>query len=244
MKSVLFVGFGKMGSIIADLFQEGEFEVFAVDPHLKEEGDFTTFFHSHEQLPEGFNPNIIVFAVKPQSIKEAIKNYTQYKSSLIISILAGTKISFFEEHFPTSRIIRLMPNIGFEVGKGMTLAMMNSKCMTKDEELINDIFAGRSMVIRNEELFHSATAISGSGIAFLAIIFKSIIDFAKENEISEKGAEKMTISAFESLACLLEKSTPDEIIKKISSKGGTTEAGVEVLNKSIAAVQKSKDLSI
>lgn len=253
MKSVLFVGFGKMGSIIADLFQGDEFEVFAVDPHLKDDSEFTTFFHSHEQLPEGFNPNIIIFAVKPQNIKEAIVHYAQYKSSLIISILAGVKISFFEEHFPLSRVVRLMPNVGLEVEKGMVISMMNSKCMSKDEELINMIFGGRNVAIKDEELFHVTTAISGSGIAFLATIFKSITSFAAQNGVSDKGAEKMTLSAFESLVYLLRKSSADEIINKIASKGGTTEAGINVLSSSVdaiihgaldAAMTKSKELSV
>ena len=255
MKTVLFVGFGNMGSIFAKKFVQNEnFEVFAIDPNVQQKNERVEFFESFEDMPSSIYPNIIVFAVKPQNIDEIINKYKIFTDALFISILAGKPISYFEEKIPHAKIIRVMPNLGLKYDSGVNICMENQKCLNSDKNLLDDIFEDQNIWIEKEDLFHITTAISGSGIAFVLKIMEAFIGNGINKNIPEEDSYKMTLSIFESAVRFLKDEYKiEEVVEKITSKNGTTEAGLNYMSNKMyklikeiieASEKRSKELAL
>lgn len=255
MKTVLFVGFGNMGSIFSKRFvQNDNFEVFAIDPNGQHSNDKVEFFESIEEMPNSVHPNIIIFAVKPQNIEEVIEKYTNFQDALFISILAGKPIEYFEIKLPTARIMRVMPNLGLKYDTGINICMHNQKCLNSDKNLLNEVFGEQNIWIQEESLLHFTTAMSGSGLAFALKIMEAFMQNGIKNGLSEEESNKVTIGIFESAVKFLkDEYSVNEVLTKITSKNGTTQAGLEFMSDKMyklvaeilkAAENRSKELSL
>lgn len=164
--------------------------------------------------------------------------------------MAGIDINTMEKMlFENAKIIRTMPNIGLDVNEGLVVCASSNtarECMSE----INILFDNKTIWISKEELFHISTAIAGSGIAFMACIFDCIKKIGVSNGLSNNDSSKMTLSIFSSVVELLNSGlAPENIMSNIASKGGTTEAGLKILNENIyeileATIESAKQKSI
>lgn len=178
--------------------------------------------------------DIIFLAVKPQDFFNLEIKAPQ---ALIISIMAGVKIKTIQQKLGSNRIVRAMPNMPARLGKGFIVWTSTVTVNKQDKEWLRDFWKilGAEIYVDKEIMIDKATAITGSGPAYIFYNLQCFILAAKSMGFSEKVATEMVISVFNgSLGLLNENQDYSELIKQVASKGGTTEA----------ALNKFKELSL
>jgi len=172
----------------------------------------------HESI-EGKN---ILFCVKPYALQSVSARLTG-EANILISILAGTTLDSLRKQIKSKYYIRTMPNIAASVQNSMTT-------ITGDKEAKNialDICAsiGQTLWVNTENQLDIATAIAGSGPAFLALIAEAISDGAVNAGLERHLSRQLVQGLFSGTASLLETSHPAIIKDSVMSPGGTTAAG-------------------
>lgn len=201
-----------------------------------------------EEQPSDFikEADLIVLAVKPQgaeSLNRAIRPYLS-PDKLVLSIMAGVRIATLEEQLGIKKIIRSMPNLPAQVGMGMTAFTANPEVNRRELIEVQNLLSttGRAIYFDDEKMIDGATAISGSGPAYVYFFMEAMIKSAMELGFSESQSELLVWQTFIGAMHLHNKNdlSCGEWIKRVSSKGGTTEAAVNVFksNEVQASIQK------
>lgn len=187
--------------------------------------------------------DIIILAVKPQDITEVLKEIRPYvKEKLVISIAAGVTTSFIEKILGKIKVIRVMPNMPAMVGKGISAITRGRFSGPKDLKIAFRIFSkvGEAVEVK-ENMMDAVTAVSGSGPAYY-FLFTHLLAKAAESGGLEKGLAmklaKATFIGAAETACRKNLSM-EEFVKKVASKGGTTEAALKIFkSKKLEAIVK------
>ena len=188
------------------------------------------------------NSDVIILCVRPQNMGEVMENLIDY-DKLIISFAAGLPISYYEDIKPDIKLIRAMSNLSIEYGKGVVGWVTNKHCKISDESSYYKIFNNLAYSFQykqdEESNLDTVTTISGSGIAYLAQVFDTVKGFGIENGLSDSNSEIIIQRTVEGVLSLMENTDfkLNEIVKMVASKGGTTEAGIETMEK--AGLQKA-----
>ena len=245
LQKLLILGSGKMGSsLLKGLISNNElnFDISVVEPNLtKDNNDLILdnkidYFQSIEDIKEP-DFDLILFAVKPQVINEVcsgvIENLNQEKTFSIISILAGTTVKTFEGYFSSSPIIRAMPNLAVSEGSGVTALYGNINAEKVFKDTSDKIFSGVGEVIwvDSEDMMDVITATSGSGPAYYFFLTECLSLIAEEMGLSKENADKLSRQVAIGSSDVMKSSTESlaNLREKVTSKGGTTEAALEVL---------------
>ena len=245
LQKLLILGSGKMGSsLLKGLISNNElnFDISVVEPNLtKDNNDLILenkidYFQSIEDIKEP-DFDLILFAVKPQVINEVcsgvIENLNQEKTFSIISILAGTTVKTFEGYFSSSPIIRAMPNLAVSEGSGVTALYGNINVEKVFKDTSDKIFSGVGEVIwvDSEDMMDVITATSGSGPAYYFFLTECLSLIAEEMGLSKEDADKLSRQVAIGSSDVMKSSTESlaNLREKVTSKGGTTEAALEVL---------------
>tara|TARA_B110000008_G_scaffold137238_1_gene139200 strand:+ start:531 stop:1358 length:828 start_codon:yes stop_codon:yes gene_type:complete len=245
LQKLLILGSGKMGSsLLKGLISNNElnFDISVVEPNLtKDNNDLILenkidYFQSIEDIKEP-DFDLILFAVKPQVINEVcsgvIENLNQEKTFSIISILAGTTVKTFEGYFSSSPIIRAMPNLAVSEGSGVTALYGNINVEKVFKDTSDKIFSGVGEVIwvDSEDMMDVITATSGSGPAYYFFLTECLSLIAEEMGLSKENADKLSRQVAIGSSDVMKSSTESlaNLREKVTSKGGTTEAALEVL---------------
>jgi len=180
---------------------------------------------------------LLVLAVKPQDTGRLFESLASYlhDKHILLSIMAGVKIETLQEQLGVQKIIRAMPNLPAQVGMGMT-AFTASEAVERSELVsVQNLLSttGKAIYFENEDLIDAATAVSGSGPAFVFYFMNAMMDAAKQIGFSESQADLLVWQTFIGSIQLQNKNnySCEEWIKKVTSKGGTTEAALEIFNK-------------
>ena len=180
--------------------------------------------------------DIVVLAFKPQNLPDALTGLKSVvrQDHIIVSIMAGVRIAKIQQFLP-GRVVRVMPNTACLVGQ-MAAGFASADNVTEDDlAKVRKILqsAGVAVAVQEDEL-DAVTGLSGSGPAFVAYLIESFIEAGKAEGLDESIARELAIKTFEGTAKLLseKKMTPAELIKMVSSPGGTTVAGREILESS------------
>jgi len=194
--------------------------------------------------------DLAILAVKPQdahSLFESIRPFTD-PQQVFLSIMAGVKIQTITTALGIRKVIRAMPNLPAQIGMGMT-AFTSTDEVTRIElvmvqNLINT--TGKSIYVENEAAIDAATAISGSGPAYVWYFMEAMMDAAQKMGFSVSEAELLVSQTFKGAVDLFNKTNfpIGEWIQKVCSKGGTTEAAMQAysnntLNEGIIAGAKA-----
>ena len=262
---ILIIGGGNMGMTYAHAFLRS---------HITTKNDLMILERSEEKWPELekldagtvckkpedclSRADLVILAVKPQdsaALFEKIRPMAD-PQQVFLSIMAGVKMQAIAEGLGISKIIRAMPNLPAQIGMGMT-AFTSTDEVTRIElvmvqNLINT--TGKSIYVDNETLIDAATAISGSGPAYVWLFMQALIQAGKKLGFNESQSELLVSQTFQGAIDLFHQSdfTCDEWIKKVASKGGTTEAALDsfaqtslfqdIISGAEAAFERAKEL--
>lgn len=188
--------------------------------------------------------DVLLLCVKPFQIKEILSLLAlPSNKTLILSIAAGIKLSTYETALGANRpIARAMPNTPVTLGLGVTAYAPNASCAPEHLLLIEKIFqaVGLCYCVPEEKL-DAITAVSGSGPAFFYRIIEAYTNAAVEEGLEPEQALQIVTQTALGAAAMIQQSglTPQELVNQVVSKGGTTEAGLQVLDQSsIRAILK------
>lgn len=235
------IGLGNMGSallsgVINSGFLKSE-EIAVCDADSEKVRKFENIFKvkSFKNLKEiVLSSKYILLAVKPQSVQDILPVFQEncnIEKNVILSIAAGLSTNFFEKTIGDIPVIRIMPNTPVLYNKGMSAISSGNfaqkKHMDFTEQLMRSV---GTTVLLDEKHQNIATALSGSGPAYFFLFCKLMVDFAVEKGLDKETAKKMVINTMLGAGEVLIKSekTMDELIRAVTSPGGTTE---KALNK-------------
>jgi pyrroline-5-carboxylate reductase len=167
----------------------------------------------------------IVLAVKPAAL-DAVAPALQ-DAAEIVSVLAATPLARLREAFPDALILRTMPNVGVEVRQGVI-------CMAGDA-LSPGVGAALEYIAHLVEIdeadFDAATAVMGCAPAYLALAVEAIGDAGAADGLDPALARELIVETAAGTAELLRHRTPADVQRAVASKGGSTEAGLEELER-------------
>ncbi|MCO6489771.1 MAG: pyrroline-5-carboxylate reductase [Phaeodactylibacter sp.] len=183
--------------------------------------------------------DLVIFAVKPQDAPVLFQSLRALidPQQVFLSIMAGVKIGSICDALGVSKVIRAMPNLPAQIGMGMT-AFTSSDDVTRIElVMVQNLLSttGKAIYVEKEEAIDAATAISGSGPAYVWFFMKSLMDAARQMGFSYSESELLVSQTFRGAIELFSKTdfTCEEWIEKVCSRGGTTEAALATYNKNL-----------
>ena len=198
----------------------------------------------------------IILSVKPKDIEEALDSIKPYiqPNQLIISVVAGISTDFISQVMMRPvPIIRAMPNTSAAIGRSATAIASGRHATSEDLEWVKELFQtiGTVVVVPENDL-HAVTGLSGSGPAYIYYLVESMEKAAKDVGLNEDTARELVVQTLVGTAEMLKSSNVDasELRRKVTSPGGTTQAGLEVLQRFryqealIACIRRATERSV
>jgi pyrroline-5-carboxylate reductase len=199
---------------------------------------------------------ICIFAVKPQVLPEVLADTVAglEHNALVVSIAAGIPTARIESILPKGqRVVRVMPNTPALIGMGISAICRGINATESDMDLTEILMGtvGRTVRVSESEM-DAVTALSGSGPAYQFFLLESMISAGVEMGLPKKTARELACATAEGATRLMLESGADagELRAKVTSKGGTTAAAIEVMESNrmdatiIAALKAARDRSI
>jgi pyrroline-5-carboxylate reductase len=229
MQSITFIGNGNMALSIAKGLKDN-YKIEIVGRSLEKLQSFEKELGTEveKNLIDGYDMSqkTIILCVKPVNIDE-ISQKLQGEAKVIFSVLAGTQISKISKKLKPNAVVRVMPNLAASVNKSMTTLTGDEKFKTQALELFDTI--GTTLWLSSEKELDIATALAGSGPAYLALIAEALSDGAVKQGIKREDALKTMRGLFDGFAGLIQNTHPALLKDAVMSPGGTTAAGYSAL---------------
>lgn len=251
-RPLVLVGCGKMGGAMLDGWLKSGITkggVAIVDPHSGDKyaapENNVHAYHNAAELPADLNPQVVILAVKPQMMDQAIADYKHFAGPdcVFISIAAGKTITYFEEKLGgDAAIVRSMPNTPAAIGQGITVCCPNAKVSGKQLDISLALLesVGEAEAVDDESLIDAVTAVSGGGPAYVFLLIECLakagVDAGLPEDLSAKlalhtvaGAGQLAINSDEA---------PAQLRKNVTSPGGTTLEALNVLMRDDDGLQR------
>jgi pyrroline-5-carboxylate reductase len=177
---------------------------------------------------------IVFLAVKPQQAAVACREIAGALATdaVLVSIVAGLPIATLAELAGTRRIIRVMPNTPCLVGKGVSVVCRAADVPETLARRVGDLLGAVGHVHEvDEHLLDAVTGLSGSGPGYVALLVEALSDGGVKAGLPRPLALALAVETLAGTAALLEQTGehPAQIKDRVSSPGGTTIAGLAVL---------------
>lgn len=254
-RAIGIIGFGNMGSAIAESLKN-KYKIYVFDKERYKTQSISGLVVARDILDLANKVDTLILAVKPhdfENLLEVLKEIQREK--LIVSVAAGITTTYIEKRLKRVKVIRAMPNILVKINQSVTCLCRGTSADENDLAFVEGLFTELGVTLKiKEEMMDAATAVSGSGPGFYFALIQSqskTDDYkVKQKEITKdfiiklseaaRGvgfnpteAELLASHTGTSCAIFLTKSnlSPSELVIQVASRGGTTEAGLDVLRK-------------
>lgn len=258
------IGGGRMGeAIVKGLLDAGVVdagEVIVAEPSA-ERRETLAAAHNIACVADGREAvreaDLVILAVKPQVIDPVVSGLAEsIGKALVVSIAAGISCARLESLLPAgTAVVRVMPNTPAMVGQGMSVVSGGSEASVEQVDLVRALFAAIGKAVSLDERYQdAATAISGSGPAYVALMIDAMARAGVRQGLPRDIAEELAVQTVRGTADLLEATGmhPEQLVDGVASPGGTTIAAVEALEAGgfrsavaaavAAAVKRSREL--
>jgi pyrroline-5-carboxylate reductase len=201
---------------------------------------------------------IVTLAIKPVTLPEVMKGLKGclQPEQLVLSIVAGATVDKIRQGLDHKKVIRAMPNMPAQIGEGITMWTATGEVKEDDREKARSILGalGKVVFAQDEKYIDMATAVSGSGPAYVFAIIESLTDAAVHIGLPHDLARELVLQTLSGSSHLAQKSGrhPAELRNQVTSPGGTTAEGLLQLEEGglrallaraiIAGYEKSKAL--
>lgn len=236
-QTLAFIGGGNMASaIIGGLIKQGTpaSHILVVEPfqdtrqRLKVQFGVRVLAAADASLAEA---GLVVWAVKPQTFKEAVHQTRAFcPSALHLSVAAGIRSYSIAKWLDTERVVRAMPNTPALVGLGQTGLFARAGVTATDKAWIEQVVAttGALLWVSDEPLLDAVTALSGSGPAYVFFFIEAMVEAGVKMGLTPEQATQLAIGTFEGASLLAKTANepPSVLRERVTSKGGTTYAAL------------------
>ena len=189
------------------------------------------------ELPADLKPALLLLAVKPQFMDDALPDYRKYAGATFLSIAAGKTVAYFKDRLGAeAEIVRSMPNTPAAVGRGVSVIFRDPKVRTERLDLCGALLSAVGTVewVESEDLLNAVTALSGGGPAYVFLLIETLAEAGRAAGLPAEMAMRLareTVSGSGELARLSEESVA-QLRQNVTSPKGTT---LEALNVLMAA---------
>jgi pyrroline-5-carboxylate reductase len=248
IKSVLAKGVAKPDDISASDVSDARQDILKNKYRIKTTSD-------NKEAIKG--TDVVVLAIKPQEMGKILAGLKGILSQqLVLSIAAGITLETLKEGLGHSMLVRAMPNMPAQVGEGMTVWTATSDASQKQKDMAQSILSalGKEIFVAGEKYIDMATAVSGSGPAYVFLVIEALVDAGVHIGLPRDMAEKLVVQTVLGSAKAVEVmgKHPAELKNMVTSPGGTTTEGLLqletgglrslLLQAVIAAYNKAKTL--
>jgi pyrroline-5-carboxylate reductase len=235
-----FIGGGNMASaIVGGLVKAGTAPsaIVVVEP-LESQRDRLQVQYGVRTLPAAdttfAQAALVVWAVKPQSFAEAARPCAPFVAqALHLSVMAGIRSDAIAGATGSQRIVRAMPNTPALIGRGIAGLYARPAVGSEDRARIEQVLqpTGSICWVEHERDLDAVTALSGSGPAYVFYVVEAMMQAAVEMGLSEAQGRQLALATVGGAAALAEASAdhPSVLRERVTSKGGTTQAALTVL---------------
>jgi pyrroline-5-carboxylate reductase len=245
VNKVVFIGAGNMTeALVKGLTVSGvckASQILVTDVRPERLAFFENEFHvkgTGDNAAAVAGADVVVLAVKPQLMGEVLAGLkSSLGKSLVVSIAAGISTAWIESKLGNGvRVVRVMPNTPALVRAGAAAICVGRWAMEEDLVVAETMMAAVGVVVRvTEKDMDAVTALSGSGPAYVFHLMEAMIEAARHAGLDDAVARKLIYATVSGSAKLAEATgiDPAELRQRVTSKGGTTAAALQVLEEKI-----------
>lgn len=238
-----FIGAGEMGSsIIRGILKTGwkpedicaSVRTASSAQRLTGELGITVYTDNKRVIREA---QWLFLAVKPAQMPDVLAQIAAsgVPAKVLISMALGWSVEKIQKKLPAWPVVRIMPNTPLALGEGVTLFNFANEVPDRDRREVMALFEGMGNVFEiSLSVFDAATAISGSGPAFVYAFIDALAQAGVAQGMDEKQATSLAVQTVIGAAKMVEKEgvCPAELARKVATPGGCTAAGMDVLQNS------------
>ncbi|GLC89231.1 pyrroline-5-carboxylate reductase [Lysinibacillus piscis] len=241
MKKIIFIGAGYMAEALIQGWIKKEVltpqEIYVINRSDKERLQFLTQTYGiHSEFDESTyqQADIIILAMKPKDAVEAMQALQPKLAAhtTILSVLAGTSIETITHYLGDRPVARVMPNTSATIGMSASGIAFNEQISATQRTQFLQLLAAIGEVIEVEEdQLHAVTALSGSGPAYIYYLMEAFERVGTQVGLSKDTVRLLMTQTLAGTAEMLKQSVeePTVLRRKVTSPGGTTEAGINAL---------------
>ncbi|MBL0924473.1 MAG: pyrroline-5-carboxylate reductase [Sphingomonadaceae bacterium] len=244
---ILIFGCGNMGGAMLRgwVAAGAPTESFTViDPVASDLPEGVRLYRTADELNGTYDT--VLLGIKPQMLSALAPDIARLlpPDALLLSLLAGTRTVSLSSHFPNARVVRLMPNLAAAIGKS-PLGLFSTQLGSNDRaELERDLSAlGTAVWLEEEGQMDAVTALAGSGPAFVYRFIDALAQGGSQIGLAPETAARLALAMVEGATQLATAAneTPAELAARVTSPGGTTAAGLAVLDADDALTRLVQD---
>jgi pyrroline-5-carboxylate reductase len=240
---IAFIGGGNMGrAMAAAVIRQGvckPAEVLVVDPVETARQQAETLGCAVAEMPTERvgKAVVVVLAVKPQQAREAMGELKPVLTggNVVVSIMAGVTLKALEEGLGHAPLVRVMPNTPAQVGLGMSVYHARPQVSARQLEAVEAVLkaSGEVLAVPSEDAIDAATAVSGSGPAYVFYLAEHWVAAAIRLGFTEPEATQLVQQTLVGATALWRSANlpPAVLREQVTSKGGTTAAALETFNR-------------
>jgi pyrroline-5-carboxylate reductase len=239
--NITFIGAGKMGeAIIAGVLKQGVTSperITAAEPRVDRCTEMATRYGTNCNTDNGAaveDADVVVLSVKPQMFKLVIDDLKGRlpEDALVISIMAGVPMTKIAESLHHDLVVRTMPNTPATVAQGITMWTCTPEVNEAQQSLVRDILSsfGQEIYVDSEleRYLDMATAISGTGPAYVYLFIEAWIDAGVQIGFPRRIAEQLVLQTVRGSVEYLDATGdhPAKMRNDVTSSGGTSAAAL------------------
>ncbi len=242
--TIAFIGGGNMGeAMIQGLIKQGMVtpgQMIAADPRPERLEELAAQYGvrtTTDNLEAATQADILVLAVKPQVLDEVLPEVRSgaQSCSLVLSIVAGASIRTISEGLANASVVRVMPNTPARIGQGISVWTATAEVPELERGQASLLLKalGEEIFVKDEGYLDMATALSGTGPAYVFLFMEAMIDAGVHLGFSRYVAEKLVIQTMRGSVEYAAQSGehPAELRNQVTSPGGTSAEAIYQLEK-------------
>ena len=225
-----------MGGALLDHWMSGGENFTIVDPMLDQAPDGVRLVMDRSAIADDRFDTIIV-AIKPQMIDDVLPDYAANLADhgYVLSIAAGASAARLKKAMGGAPVVRVMPNLPAAVGKGTSGVLAGPDVSEAQASHAMEMMqrTGTAIAVESEDMLDRATAVAGSGPGYVFEIARAYVAAAEQLGFAPDQARALVLGTMEGTIAmaLANPDTPlEELRNSVTSKGGTTAAGLDALN--------------
>ncbi|WCM93666.1 pyrroline-5-carboxylate reductase [Acidovorax sp. NCPPB 2350] len=238
LPAIAFIGGGNMASaIIGGLIRQGlpASRIEVVEP-WEEARAALRAHHGIEARPEAGaaleRAGVVVWAVKPQTFKEASGQARAHTAGAVhLSVAAGIRSDSIAGWLGSECVVRAMPNTPALIARGMTALYARPQVNSAQRDAVQQVLSstGELLWVEEEAQLDAVTALSGSGPAYVFLFLEAMARAGVEMGLAPEQAHQLAVGTFTGASELARRSdeSPTVLRQRVTSKGGTTFAAVQ-----------------
>lgn len=232
---IAFIGGGNMGeAMLSAVLNKGlaappDISVSDVSEarrrHIEQEYGVAALSNNRQAIESS---DVVVLAIKPQNLAEVMAGLNGHlkPGQLVLSIIAGARIKTLRLGLNHDLVVRVMPNTPAQIGMGVSVWTATTEVTERQREWVSSILGtlGKEIYVTDEKYLDMATAVSGSGPAYVFLFLESLVEAAVRIGLPRDIAQELVLQTLLGSGRLIQKSgkEPSELRRMVTSPGGTT----------------------